>query len=139
MMEDDEVMVEKMIEGTEITCGVLRTAKKSYTFPVTEIVSKTGFFDYKAKYTLGLAEEIIPARIEGDIALKCQELSLRIYDLFHCMWFARVDYILSEGKLYMLEINTIPGMSQESIIPKMLNADKLDLSQLLDEILADLF
>ncbi len=139
MTEDDEVLVEKMITGTEITCGVLRTSKSVYTFPVTEIVSKNGFFDYEAKYTDGLAEEIIPARIDQAIANQCQQLSLRIYDLFHCKWFARVDYIVSEGELYLLEINTIPGMSKQSIIPKMVRAQGLDLRQVLEEILSDLF
>ena len=138
MTEDDEVLIEKMIEGTEITCGVIRTSKASYTFPVTEIVSKTGFFDYEAKYTDGLAEEILPARIEPAIAKECQELSLKIYDIFHCNWFARVDYIISGGELYLLEINTIPGMSKESIIPKMLRAGNVLLSDLLDEILEEL-
>jgi D-alanine-D-alanine ligase len=139
MTEDDEVLVEKMIEGTEITCGVLRTSKKAYTFPITEIVSKTGFFDYEAKYTVGLADEIVPARIDDVVANQCRELSLRIYDLFHCSWFARVDYIISGDELYLLEINTIPGMSKESIIPKMLRADNMELSVLLNEILSDLF
>jgi D-alanine-D-alanine ligase len=139
MGEDDEVLVEKMIEGTEITCGVLRTSKSAYTFPVTEIVSRTGFFDYEAKYTVGMADEIVPARIENYIAKKCQDLSLKIYDLFNCNWFARVDYILSNNKLYLLEINTIPGMSSESIIPKMLRADNRSLGKLIDEILDDLF
>jgi D-alanine-D-alanine ligase len=138
MTEDDEVLVEKMIEGTEITCGVLRTTKAAYTFPVTEIVSKTGFFDYEAKYTDGLADEIIPARIDPSIAKQCQELSLKIYDILHCNWFARVDYILSNSQLYVLEINTIPGMSKESIIPKMLRADNVQLSDLITEILEDI-
>ncbi|HBH48048.1 MAG TPA: D-alanine--D-alanine ligase [Bacteroidales bacterium] len=138
MAEDDEVLVEKMIEGTEITCGVLRTSNSVYTLPVTEIVSKTGFFDYEAKYTEGMADEIVPARINDAIAKECQELSLKIYDLFHCHWFARVDYILSNGNLFLLEINTIPGMSKESIIPKMLRADNLSLSDMLNQILDDI-
>jgi D-alanine-D-alanine ligase len=137
MTEDDEVLVEKMVEGTEITCGVLRTKANTYALPITEIVSKNGFFDYEAKYTTGLADEIVPARIDEKIAQQCKELSLKVYDIFHCNWFARVDYILSNGKLYLLEINTIPGMSRESIVPKMLRAANLDLSELLDEILAD--
>ena len=135
--EDDEVLVEKMIYGTEITCGVLRTSKNAYSFPVTEIVSKTGFFDYEAKYTVGKSDEIIPARIDDKIAKDCQELSLKIYDIFRCKWFGRVDYILSNNELYMLEINTIPGMSRESIIPKMVRAAGLDLSKLLTEIIED--
>lgn len=137
MTEDDEVLVEKMLEGTEITCGVLRTTRNAYKLPVTEIVSKNGFFDYEAKYTEGLAEEIIPARIPDELAKECQELSLKIYDIFHCNWFARVDYIIENGELYLLEINTIPGMSKESIVPKMLRADNIELKEILDEIIAD--
>lgn len=136
-LEDSDVLIEKMLEGTEITCGVLRTSKKPYTFPVTEIVSKTGFFDYEAKYTVGKSEEIIPARISTDIAIKCQELSLKIYDLFNCKWFARIDYIIKENELFLLEINTIPGMSKESIIPKMINASEKTLKELISEILSD--
>jgi D-alanine-D-alanine ligase len=139
MTEDSEVLVEKMIAGTEITCGVLRTSKNVYIFPVTEIVSKNGFFDYEAKYTAGMADEIIPARIDAVIAKTCQEISLKVYDIFNCHWFARVDYIVQNGELFLLEINTIPGMSKESIIPKMVRADNLNLTKLLDEILDDCF
>lgn len=136
--EDSDVLIEKMLDGTEITCGILRTSRNIYTFPITEIVSKTGFFDYEAKYTEGLAEEILPARIPEEIAEKCQELTLKIYDIFNCSWFARVDYIIQNRKLYVLEINTIPGMSAESIIPKMVRAANLNLSKLLEEILSDI-
>lgn len=137
LSEDGEVLVEKMVQGTEITCGVLRTSKKAYAFPVTEIVSKNGFFDYEAKYTNGLADEIIPARISEKLFKQCQELTLKIYDLFNCHWFARVDYIIDGEKLIPLEINTIPGMSRESIIPKMIKASGMELSQLLNEIIED--
>lgn len=139
MTEDDEVLIEKMVSGTEITCGVLRTSKNSYKFPITEIVSKNGFFDYEAKYTVGKSDEIIPARIDEKIAQECKDLSLRIYDLFNCHWFARIDYIISNNKLYLLEINTIPGMSRESIIPKMVRVANLSLPDLLDEIISDIF
>ncbi len=139
LKEDEDVLVEKMMEGTEITCGILRTSKNTYKFPVTEIVSTTGFFDYDAKYTAGLAEEIVPARIPDAIAKQCQELSMKIYDIFKCNWFARVDYILSGEELKVLEINTIPGMSKESLVPKMLRAANVNLSDILAEILSDLF
>ena len=135
--EDSEVLIEKMVHGTEITCGVLRTSKGKYVLPVTEIVSKTGFFDYEAKYTVGMADEIIPARIPNEIAVRCQELSSKIYDLFNCKWFARVDYIVQDNELYLLEINTIPGMSQESIVPKMIREASLNLKELLTEIIED--
>jgi D-alanine-D-alanine ligase len=135
--EDNEVLIEKMISGTEITCGVLRTSNSAYTFPVCEIVSKTGFFDYEAKYTIGKSDEIIPARISDSITKQCQDLSLKIYDLLNCKWFARIDYIIEDNKLFLLEINTIPGMSNESIIPKMINAAGLELTELITEVLDD--
>lgn len=135
--EDNEVLIEKMISGTEITCGVLRTSNTAYTFPICEIVSQTGFFDYEAKYTAGKSDEIIPARISDSITKQCQDLSLKIYDLLNCKWFARIDYIIEDNKLFLLEINTIPGMSKESIIPKMINVAGLELSVLITEILSD--
>jgi D-alanine-D-alanine ligase len=137
LSEDCEVLVEKMVSGTEITCGVLRTSKTAYTFPICEIVSKNGFFDYEAKYSVGKSDEIIPARINDSIAKQCQDLSLKIYDLLNCKWFARIDYIIEDNKLFLLEINTIPGMSKESIIPKMINVAGLELSALISEILSD--
>lgn len=137
-IEDSDILIEQLIDGTEITCGVLRTVKNAYTFPVTEIVSKTGFFDYEAKYTVGKADEIVPARIQDNIAKKCQKLSLKIYDLFNCRWFARIDYILRGDEMFVLEINTIPGMSKESIVPKMINASDKLLKDLLTEILSDI-
>lgn len=137
LIEDDEVLIEKMITGTEITCGVLRTSKSAYTFPICEIVSKTGFFDYEAKYSVGKSDEIIPARLDDALAKHCQELSLEIYDILKCRWFSRIDYIIENNRLFLLEINTIPGMSKESIVPKMVRAAGIELSVLIAEILDD--
>ena len=129
------ILLEEEIKGTELTCGVLRTDAQFYAFPVTEIVSKTGFFDYTAKYTVGMADEIIPARIDSALATQIQDTTARLYELFHCKWFCRMDYIVNPSGIYFLEANTIPGMSKESIIPKMIREDGLALKDLLTEII----
>ncbi len=136
--EDSEIIVEKYIEGLEITCGVLKTSKSSYILPITEIVSKNEFFDYEAKYTDGITDEITPARIDDALTKECQELSAKIYDLLNCRWFARIDYIYTGGELFLLEINTIPGMSANSIIPKQIQANNMELNTLLDEVINDI-
>lgn len=136
--EDSQgVIIEKMLEGRELTCGVLITAENEYVFPITEIVSKNDFFDYEAKYTNGLADEIVPANIPDQLAEIIYELSLKIYKAFNCKWFCRVDFIYAEGNAHFLEINTIPGMSAESIVPTMIKAGKFSLTSLLAEILED--
>jgi D-alanine-D-alanine ligase len=118
--EGDEVLVETFIPGNELTCGVLKTGSGEFIFPVTEIISKNEFFDYEAKYTEGMADEVTPANIPAELAQKCQELSSRIYDLLDCRGIVRIDFINREGDLYFLELNGVPGMSRESIIPKQI-------------------
>ena len=118
--EDDEVLVETFIPGTELTCGVLKTPSREFVFPVTEIISKNEFFDYEAKYTEGMAKEVTPADIPESLAQKCQSISSKIYDLLDCMGLVRIDFINRDGDLYFLELNGVPGMSAESIIPKQI-------------------
>ena len=120
LAEDEAVLVESFLEGPELTCGVLKTPSKEFVFPVTEIISRNEFFDYEAKYTEGMADEITPARIDEGIAENCQEISSAIYDIFNCRGIVRIDFILHDGKLYFLELNGVPGMSAESIIPKQI-------------------
>jgi D-alanine-D-alanine ligase len=118
--EDDEVLLESFISGPELTCGVLKTPSREFLFPVTEIISMNEFFDYEAKYTIGKAEEITPARVDGEIAENCQEISSAIYDIMDCRGLVRIDFILQDTSLYFLELNGIPGMTGESIIPKQI-------------------
>lgn len=120
--EDTEVLIEEYIKGTEITCGILKTNSQELIFPITEIVSKKEFFDYEAKYTTGLSEEITPARIPESLANECKALTSKIYDLLNCRGIIRVDFIYSNNKLYLLEPNTVPGMSKNSIIPQQIRA-----------------
>ncbi len=135
LKEDDQVLVEEYLDGTEITCGVFKTKWNEYVFPVTEIVSKTEFFDYEAKYTDGMADEIIPARIPVSLEQECKTLSSKIYDILNCRGIVRVDYIHTNNNLNLLEVNTIPGMSRNSIIPRQIRAMQLSLSRLLTELI----
>jgi len=137
LREDDEVIIEEFIDGTEVTCGLLKTAGKEYIFPLTEIVSKNDFFDFEAKYDPKMADEITPARISEDSTKVIQDLSSRIYSLLHCRGIVRIDYILSKEKPYFLEINTIPGMSAESIIPKQVKMFGLTLGDLFSLVIED--
>ena len=117
-----EVLVEEFIEGTEITCGLVKLNGKITVFPITEIVSKNEFFDVEAKYKAGMADEITPARISETLRADCETISIAIYKFLNCKGIVRIDYMVRNGRLYFLEVNTIPGMSAASIIPKQIDA-----------------
>ncbi len=136
-LESKEVIVEEFIDGTEITCGVIKTNESEIILPITEIVSKKEYFDTEAKYDPSLADEITPARIPDEIAEKCQEISSHIYDAMNFKGLVRVDYILSRNKIYFLEVNTTPGMSAESIVPKQLAFYGMSIFEMYDLILDD--
>ena len=120
--EDKEVIIEEFLDGQELTCGLIKTIDKTLIFPPTEIVSKNEFFDYEAKYTEGMAEEITPARISDELTDEIQNLSSQIYDIFQLNGIVRIDYIYSKNKLFFIEVNTVPGMSAASIVPKQIEA-----------------
>ncbi|NTW34186.1 MAG: D-alanine--D-alanine ligase [Bacteroidetes bacterium] len=128
--EDTEVQIEEFIEGTEVTCGILQKKNELIALPLTEIVSKHEYFDFKSKYAPELAEEIIPARVPDEIHKKCKELSLSLFKKFNCKGVARFDYIIKNNIPYFLEVNTIPGLSAASIIPKQANAMGISLKEL---------
>ncbi len=115
--EDNEILVEEFIEGTEITCGIFRHKGKLIVLPVTEIVSKKEFFDYEAKYN-GMADEITPARISVEKEKECKTLSAFLYNKLNCKGIVRFDYIFNENGMYFLEVNTVPGLSAASIVPQ---------------------
>jgi D-alanine-D-alanine ligase len=137
LKEDREAIVERYIKGTEVTCGLLKHGGQFVTFPVTEIIPKNEFFDYEAKYTVGKAEEITPARIEESLSGKCQELARQIYDLTDSSGIIRVDFIIKGNQLYFLELNSIPGMSRESIIPKQVKSAGLKMEEVLKWVIDD--
>jgi len=137
--EDDEILVEEYVKGRELTCGTIRSKGKIIAFPVTEIISKKEFFDYEAKYQPGMADEVVPAKIPGKVADKCREISINLFRKLNCKGIVRFDYIFKGKKFYFLEVNTVPGITSASIVPKMAKAygwSYTDLiSNLLDEII----
>jgi len=139
MMESPEVMVESLLEGTEITQGVYKTKEKTVLLPITEVVTKNEFFDYDAKYN-GQVEEITPARISPELAERVGKVTSHIYDILHCNGIIRIDYIVSkEGKISMLEVNTTPGMTPTSFIPQQVKAAGLQMSDVLADIVENQF
>ena len=137
LKEDHEAIVERYIKGTELTCGLMKCRGEFTVFPVTEIIPKNDFFDYEAKYTEGRAEEITPARVDDGMKRKCQELAMQIYNLTDSSGIIRVDFIAKGNQLYFLELNSIPGMSPESIIPKQVRSAGLTMEEVLQQVIDD--
>ena len=136
--EDNEALIEKFLPGRELTCGLLRTRHKTLVFPITEIVSNRDFFDYEAKYTPGVADEITPAKnLPEKTARSIQDLSVTITNLLNCRGLVRIDYILIGQTPWFLEINTVPGMSSNSIVPQQADAYGISLSDLYNLLLED--
>lgn len=113
--------MEQFIKGREFDCGVFRAKDKKYVFPVTEIIPTGGheFFDYDAKYN-GFSNEVTPAQVEESVSKEIQEISSKLYDMLNCEGIVRFDYLydVEKSELYFMEVNTIPGQSPESIVPK---------------------
>ena len=133
---DTEVIIEEFIEGTEITCGVIKTKEKKIIFPITEIVSMNEFFDVEAKYE-GKSKEITPARISVKDEKKCKDATSSIYDTLNCKGICRVDYILTKNRLVFLEINTVPGMTKASIIPQQAASLGINMTELFNMVIED--
>lgn len=121
--EDDQVLVEEMIQGREFTVGVFRTKGEIVVLPITEVVSHNAFFDFEAKYQ-GKSSEITPADIPEEWKNNLEKTARKIYQVFNCSGVVRIDFIYNEeaGKPYMLEINTIPGQSDASVVPQQVRA-----------------
>ena len=117
--EDDQVLIEEFIEGREFTVGVFKTKGNIIVLPITEVMSKKEFFDYEAKYQ-GASSETTPAEIDEVIADKIRDNAKKIYQVFNCRGVVRIDFIYNEEtkQPYMLEINSIPGQSELSIVPQ---------------------
>jgi D-alanine-D-alanine ligase len=137
--EDDQVLVEEFIEGREFTIGVFRSKGEIVTLPFTEVRSKREFFDFEAKYTPGLNEETTPAVVEESIAAKVRAAAKKIYQVFNCNGVIRIDFIYNEakGEPFMLEINTIPGQSEASIVPQQLRAFGWTLKEFYSALIED--
>lgn len=136
--EGAEVMIERMMTGTEVTCGAYLKGQEVVTFPPTEVVTSQDFFDYDAKYN-GLSDEITPARISPETTRRVSEMTRRIYRLLGCYGIIRIDYILTGEKgseqINLLEINTTPGMTAASFIPQQVRAAGLRMADVLSDII----
>lgn len=126
--QDDEVLIESFIDGTEVTCGIFEMNNDIIVLPLTEIVPKTEYFDYDAKYK-GKSDEITPARINIEDENEIKRVSSILYKYLDCKGLVRFDYILSDKGLFFLEVNTVPGMSEESIVPQQLNYHGISLKE----------
>lgn len=127
--EDDEIIIERFLDGTEVSIGVIMYNGEVTVLPMTEIVSENEFFDYEAKY-LGKSQEITPARIPEEWAEKVRATAKRVYELLKMTGFSRSEYIIVEGEPYLLEVNTIPGLTTESLLPQQANAAGISLTDL---------
>ncbi|MBS5642660.1 MAG: D-alanine--D-alanine ligase [Alistipes sp.] len=136
--QGDEILVEECIAGREMGCGVMIAGGKEYLFPITEIIPRKEFFDYEAKYTAGRSEEITPADIAPEVKAELNRMTLEAYRTCRCSGIVRVDFIVTpEGRPYFIELNSIPGMSAGSIVPKQVRAMGMTLGELFDIVIDD--
>lgn len=132
-----EVLVEAFLDGTEFTCGLYKAGGKKVIFPVAEVVPKKEFFDYEAKYDASMSDEIIPGRFSDDITERIQEMASEVYELLRCEGIIRMDGFVCGNEVIMLEVNTTPGMTANSFIPKMVKAMGANLKDILTEIIEE--
>ena len=136
LQHDNKVLIEQFIDGIEISCGVYTNKNNTQALPITEIVTENEFFDYQAKYE-GKSQEITPARISKKLTIEVQKLTTDIYKAMELSGICRIDYIIMNEKPYIIEINTIPGFTEESIIPQQVKSANLKLSVIFESCLVD--
>ena len=138
--EDAQVLIETYIKGRELTCGLFaRSNEEIVVLPITEIITRREFFDYIAKYTPGAADEITPADIPVHLANRIRDAARTLYLKLNCRGLVRIDFILEDvtEDLYFLEINTVPGQSANSIVPRQVQAAGMQLSDVYRELIED--
>ncbi len=133
--QDNAVIIEEFLAGTEVTNGVICCNGKVEALPITEVVSKNALFDFQAKYDPAFADEITPARISEELTQRIQKTTEKIYKISGFKGIVRIDYIIKDNKIYMLEANTIPGMTSNSFIPKQLKAIGKSMTEILSIII----
>ena len=136
LQHDNKVLIEQFIDGIEVSCGVYTNQNNIQALPITEIVTENEFFDYQAKYE-GKSQEITPARISKKLTIEVQKLTTEIYKAMELSGICRIDYIIMNEKPYIIEINTIPGFTEESIIPQQVKSANLKLSVIFESCLVD--
>ncbi len=129
--EDDELIIESFLDGTEVSVGVIRYKGKVTVLPITEIVTDNDFFDYEAKY-LGKSQEITPARLSPTQEAEVSKAAKHIYEVLKLDGFSRSEFIFKDGKPHLLEINTVPGLTKESILPQQAAKAGISLAELFE-------
>ncbi|HEX9827685.1 MAG TPA: D-alanine--D-alanine ligase [Flavobacteriaceae bacterium] len=134
--EDDEVIIESFLDGTEVSVGVITYKGKVKVLPITEIVSNNDFFDYKAKY-LGESQEITPARLSKEQEKKVNKVAKQVYEVLQMKGFSRSEYIFKDGEPHLLEVNTVPGFTRASILPQQAAAAGISLRELFENAIEE--
>jgi len=134
--EDDEIIIESFLDGTEVSVGVITYKGETKVLPITEIVSENDFFDYEAKY-LGKSQEITPARITKDQENKVIAEAKKVYEVLKMKGFSRSEFIFKDGEPHLLEMNTVPGLTRESILPQQAAAANISLTELFDNAIEE--
>ncbi|GGG54030.1 D-alanine--D-alanine ligase [Bizionia arctica] len=134
--EDDEIIIESYLDGTEVSVGVIKYKGETKVLPITEIVSDNDFFDYKAKY-LGESKEITPARISKEQEEKVIKVAKQVYDILKMTGFSRSEYIFKDGEPHLLEVNTVPGLTKASILPQQAAVAGISLSELFENAIEE--
>jgi D-alanine-D-alanine ligase len=134
--EDDEVIIESFLDGTEVSVGVITYKGKVKVLPITEIVSNNDFFDYKAKY-LGESQEITPARLSKEQEKKVNKVAKQVYEVLRMKGFSRSEYIFKDGEPHLLEVNTVPGFTRASILPQQAAKAGISLSELFENAIEE--
>lgn len=132
--ENPSVIIEQGVQGRELTCAVYFDGEKVSALPLIEIITDNEYFDYDAKYN-GNSQEVCPAEVPDELRELVQQTSCRLYSAMGCNGVVRIDYIYSDGELYFLEVNTIPGMTSASLVPKMVRTAGLDMTAFLSTII----
>ena len=134
--EDDEIIIESFLDGTEVSVGVISYKGETKVLPITEIISENDFFDYEAKY-LGKSQEITPARLTTDEETKVTAIAKKVYEVLKMKGFSRSEYIFKNGEPHLLEVNTVPGLTLASILPQQAAAAGITLVELFDNAIEE--
>lgn len=134
--EDNEIIIESFLDGTEVSVGVIKYKGETKVLPITEIVSDNDFFDYEAKY-LGQSQEITPARISDELKYKIETVAKKAYEVLKMKGFSRSEFIIVNNEPHMLEMNTVPGLTNESILPQQANEAGISLAQLFENAIEE--
>ena len=132
-----EILVESFIDGIEFTCGLYKVGDKKVVMPVAEVVPKKEFFDYEAKYDAKMSDEIIPGRFSAEITGRIQDMASEVYDILRCEGIVRIDGFVRGEEIIMLEVNTTPGMTANSFVPKMVRVMGFPLRDVITGIIEE--